>query len=202
VTLAEALLVAVGAVAAIAAVGAWWAARSSSQASAAMTAIERRRWHADLTPQFELVCRVASGERATLRVALVGPAGLDRLDRVTVRIRDDIPGRAPVTSGGPTAEEIARQVWGPYRFVPGVDGADQTGRSVAPFGLLLGDWRPLALERTSAPTWSSDATAWHRQYNDQPVRLTLACVREGDEPWTVPQEVRVDQGAPPSAPGS
>jgi hypothetical protein len=202
VTLAEALLVAVGAVAAIAAVGAWWAARSSSQASAAMTAIERRRWHADLTPQFELVCRVASGERATLRVALVGPAGLDRLDRVTVRIRDDIPGRAPVTSGGPTAEEIARQVWGPYRFVPGVDGADQAGRSVAPFGLLLGDWRPLALERTPAPTWSSDTTGWRRQYNDQPVRLTLACVREGDEPWTVPQEVRVDQGAPPSAPGS
>ena len=132
-TLAEALLVAVGAVAAIAAVGAWWAARSSSQASAAMTAIERRRWHADLTPQFELACRVTSGERATLRVALVGPAALDRIDRVTVRIRDDIPGRAPVTPGGPTAEEIARQVWGPYRFVPGVDGADQDrplGRTV------------------------------------------------------------------------
>jgi hypothetical protein len=192
VTLAEALLVAVGAVAAIAAVGAWWAARSSSQASAAMTAIERRRWHAYLTPQFELTCRVTSGERATLRVALVGPAALDRLDQVTVHIRDDIPGRAPVTPGGPTAEEIARQIWGPYRFVPGVDGADQTGRSVAPFELLLGDWRPLTLERTPAPTWSSDATGWRRQYNDQPVRLTLACVREGDEPWTVPQEVRVD----------
>jgi hypothetical protein len=36
-------------------------------------------------------------------------------------------------------------------------------------------------------------------YNDQPVRLTLACDREGEEAWTVPQEVRVDQGAPPSA---
>jgi hypothetical protein len=132
----------------------------------------------------------------------VGPAGLDRLDQVTVRIRDDIPGRAPVTSGGPSAEEIARQVWRPYRFVPGVDGAVQTGRFVAPFGLLLGDRRPLALERTPAPTWSSDATGWRRQYDDQPVRLTLACVREGDEPWTVPREVRVDQGAPPSALGS
>jgi hypothetical protein len=192
VTLAEALLVAVGAVAAITAVGAWWAARSSSQASAAMTAIERRRWHADLTPQLEFTCRVTSGERATLRVALVGPAALDRLDQVTVHIRDDIPGRAPVTPGGPTAEEIARQIWGPYGFVPGVDGADQTGRSVAPFELLLGDWRPLTLERTPATTWSGDATGWGRQYNDQPVRLTLACVREGDEPWTVPQEVRVD----------
>jgi hypothetical protein len=86
---------------------------------------------------------------------------------------------------------------GPVPVCARVDGADQTGRSVAPFGLLLGDWRPLALERTPAPTWSSDATGWRRQYNDQPVRLTLACVREGDEPWTVPQEVRVDQGAPP-----
>ncbi len=197
-TLAEALLVAVGAVAAIAAVGAWWAARSSSQASAAMTAIERRRWHADLTPRFEVGCRVTSGERAELRVALVGPAGLDRLDRVTVRIRDDLPGRAPVTSGGPTAEEIARQVWGPYRFVPGVDGADRTGRCVASFGLLLGDWRPLALERTQAPTWSAEPAGWRRQYDDHPVRLTLMCVREGDERWTVPLEVQVDQGAPPS----
>lgn len=198
-TLAEALLVAVGGVAAVAAVGAWWAARSSSQASAAMTAIERRRWHADLTPQFELACQVTTGERAKLRVALVGPAALDRLDRVTVRIRDDIPGRAPVTSGGPTAEEIARQVWGPYRFVPGVDGADQTGRSVAPFGLLLGDWRPLALERTPSPTWSTDPAGWRRQYDDHPVQLTLMCVREGDERWTVPLKVQVDQGTPPSA---
>jgi hypothetical protein len=49
VTLAQALLAAVGVVTAVAAVGAWWAARSSSQASAAVTAIERRRWHADLT---------------------------------------------------------------------------------------------------------------------------------------------------------
>jgi hypothetical protein len=201
VTLAEALLVVVGAVAAAAAVGAWWAARSSSQASAAMTAIERHRWHADLTPQFEFRCRVTSGERAELRVALAGPAGLDRLDRVTIRIRDDIPGRAPVISGGPTAEEIARQVWGPYRFVPGVDGADQTGRRVAPFGLLLGDWRPLALERTPAPTWAADPAGWRRQFDDQPVRLTLACLREGDEPWTIPLEVQVED-APPPAPGS
>jgi hypothetical protein len=85
--------------------------------------------------------------------------------------------------------------------VPGVDGADQTGRSVAPFELQLGDWRLLALERTPAPTWSADPAVWRRQYDDQPVRLTLACVREGDEPWTVSQEVRVDQAAPPSAPG-
>jgi hypothetical protein len=199
VTLAEALLVAVGLVTAVAAVGAWMAARYSSQATAAMTAIERRRWHADLTPQFEVRCWVTSGERAKLRVALVGPAALDRLDRVTVRIRDDIPGRAPVTASGPTAEEIARQVWGPYRFVPGVDGADQTGRRVAPFGLLLGDWRPLALERTPSPTWSTDPAGWRRQYDDHPARLTLTCVREGDERWTVPLEVQVDKGTPPSA---
>jgi hypothetical protein len=77
-----------------------------------MTAIERHRWHADLTPQFELTCRVTSSERAELRVALLGPAGLDRLDRATVHIRDDIPGRAPAMPGEPTAEEIARQIWG------------------------------------------------------------------------------------------
>jgi hypothetical protein len=180
-------------VAAAAAVGAWWAARSSTQASEAMTSIERHRWHADLTPQFELTRRVTSGERAELRVALFGPAGLDRLDRVALHIRDDIPGRAPATPGEPTAEEIPRQIWGPYRFVPGVDGADQTGRRVAPFALLQGNWRPLALERTRRPELATDPVGWRRQYNDQPVRLTLARVREGEEPWTVPLEVQVER---------
>jgi hypothetical protein len=81
-------------VAAVAAVGAW-------KAAVTLAAIERHRWHDDLTPKFEVRCRVTGGDRAELRVAFVGPPGLDRLDRMTVSIRDDIRGRAPViTSTG------------------------------------------------------------------------------------------------------
>jgi hypothetical protein len=103
--------------------------------------------------------------------------------------------RGPVTAGGPTAEQIDRQVWGPYRFVPGVDGADETGRSLEPFTLLLGDWRPFALERTPPPPWSNDSGSWRQRYADQPVRLTLSCYRKDHEPWTVPVEIVVEDAA-------
>jgi hypothetical protein len=116
---------------------------------------------------------------------------------VTVTIRDDIRGRAPVTAGGPTADQIARQVWGPYRFMPGVDGADETGRSVAPLKMLLGDSRPFTLERTPPPARANDSGSWRRHYADQPVRLTLGCYRQDHEPWTVPIEIAVEQGAQP-----
>jgi hypothetical protein len=61
--------------------------------------------------------------------------------------------------------------------------------------LLLGDWRPFALERTLPPRWSADAGRWWQQYADQPVRLTLSCYRQDHEPWTVPVEVRVERDA-------
>jgi hypothetical protein len=137
--------------------------------------IERHRWHADLTPQFETTCTATSTGRAELRVAFAGPPGLDRLDRVVVSIRDDRRGRVPVTAGGPTAEQIAWQVWGPYRFVPGVDGADQDGRGVAPGELVLGDRVRFTLERTLPPPWAGDTDGWRRQYAGQPVRVTLTC---------------------------
>lgn len=182
-------------VAAIASVGSWVAARQANHAAATLARIERDRWHADLTPKFEVTCQTTGGDRAQLRVALVGPAGLDRLDRVIVSVRDDIRGRRPVTAGGPSAEQIAQHVWGPYRFVPGVDRADQTGRTVAPVELHLGDWRPFALERTPPPPWSGDIETWRRQYDSQPLRLTLTCHRQGDQPWTVPIELAINADA-------
>jgi hypothetical protein len=184
-------------VAAVAAVGAGIAAWQSSRAAASLAAIERHRWHADLTPTFEVCCRASERDRAQLQVTLMGPPGLDGLDQVTVTIRDDIRGREPVTAGGPTADQIARQVWGPYRFVPGVDGADETGRSVAPLKMLLGDSRPFTLERTPPPAWSNDSGTWRQHNADQPVRLTLGCYRQDHEPWTVPIEIAVEKGAQP-----
>src|SRR6266702_1209892 len=108
--LAVAILSAVGTlVAAGAAVGAWKAAQQANQAAAIMAEIERHRWHAELTPQFEVSCRATSSDRTKLQVAFVGPPGLDRLDHVTITIRDDLRGRKPVIAGSATAEEIARQ---------------------------------------------------------------------------------------------
>lgn len=177
-------------IASIAAVGSWVAARHASRAAVTLTAIERRRWHTELTPRFN-VSYTTSGERATLTVALVGPTGLDRLDEMTLSIRDDRPDR-DTTTGQPSREEIAAQIWGPYRFVAGVDGADASGRHVPPIPLLPGVRRPFALERTRPPPWAGpDAVAWWGQeYQGTPLRLSMSCHRDGHDRWTVLVDVR------------
>ena len=187
---------------AVAAFGAWATARAANKTGATLAAIEQRRWHADLTPECDIACRVVGSERAELRIALTGPVGLDRLDKLVVNIRDDIQRRAPVVAGGPSFEEISAQVWSPYRFVPGVDGADSNGRSVAPIELPLGDWCAFSLERTQPPPWSSnDHEWWRQQYVGAPLRLTLICNRGSHEAWVVPREVKVEQLVQDVGPG-
>jgi len=53
-----------------------------------VTAIEQRRYHASLTPKIDLTCdaRDQSGTLAVLTLELTGPAGLERLDEVRVRL--------------------------------------------------------------------------------------------------------------------
>lgn len=184
-----------GVVSGIAAVGSWMAARAANRAATTLKAIEHDRWHTDLTPQFVISCRATSDIAAELRLALAGPAGLDRLDEVIVGIRDDGLNHTPVDADWPTAEQVAWQIWGPYRFRPGVDGADRSGRTVAPIELQLGDWRSFALERTLPPTWMADGNAgeqWRQDYAGQPMRLTITCRRKAHKPWTIPVELQVE----------
>lgn len=162
-----------------------------------LTRIEQHRWHTDLTPQFDVTCHETGAGRAELWVEFVGPPGLDQLDEVTITIRDDIRGREAFTiAGGPTAEQIGQQVWGPYRFQPSADGADSNGRSVAPIELILGDQRRFALQQTPPPPWSNDTGGWRQQQAGQSVRLTFTCRRDGYEPWHVPRTVVVTPKEP------
>jgi len=184
----------ISAATAIAAFGAWKAASAANRTATIVAAIERDRRHTELTPQFDITGgEQAAGGSAVMRVVLAGPPDLDRLDSVTIMIRDDVPDRKPHVAGGPTAEEIATVVWGPYRFVPGTDGADELGRGVAPVALRLGEGTRFALEPSLAPHWVSDFASWRRDYEGTPVRLTLICEREGREPWTIRREVHVEK---------
>jgi hypothetical protein len=177
-------------VAAGAAVGSWRAATKANEAATTIAAIEQDRQHAELTPRFRITCQASGGDRAELRVELEGPDGLDRLDEVSVTIRDDRHNRSPSPiAGGPSAEEIGQVIWGPYRFVPHVDGADDLGRSVPSMRLHRGDWTRFALQRSLPPKWNSDTTWWEREWAGQPVRLLVTCRREAHEPWSLAYEV-------------
>ncbi|MFJ9668784.1 hypothetical protein ACIRPP_29950 [Streptomyces sp. NPDC101219] len=195
-----ALALAVAIVAAIAAVGSWKAARNSYVAAATLSRIEEQRLHADLTPVFR--CTIVANEArstAMLRVHLEGPPGLLSHDAVeiTVSIRNDNPhrGSAPQLAGTPTPEEVRAHIWGAWKF--SADGRDDTGRTVAPQQLAVGEWTQFGLTPTSPPSWSATTMDdWRSDYANTPVRLSITARSKGSE-WTVPLEVPVTiQGAP------
>ena len=186
-------------VAAVGTAGQWREAkRANEQAQLAyeqaqeLLGIEKARRHDDLTPRFDLAVEAGDvmGAPMELRVRLEGPDGLGQLNEVAITIRDDRP-REPITAGGPSAEEIGRQVWGPWRFRPGVDGADEHGRSMMPFPLGVGEQRTFVLEETSPPPWSAKSlNEWQARYQLSPLPLTLTCEPAGQEPWTLRREAR------------
>ncbi|WP_018791131.1 hypothetical protein [Salinispora arenicola] len=177
---------------------AWQAARSANKAAHESAQVVKdadrdRRWNA-LTPQLTYTCVARDdGSRAELRIRLDGPIGLERLDRVTVRIRDDRPNRAKsLLAGGPTAEEVARQVWGPYRLNTNVENVNPSGRYVTfPDGVVVGEDLVCALEDTIPPPWNPDRRWWADQVDGMPVRITVECERDAHVPWRIKKEVPV-----------
>jgi len=162
--------------------------------------MEKER-HDALTPEFTFSLKPLNrgpdeDEVMQLEIGLIGPAGLAQLDDLRIEVRDDRP-RVALGSGGPSAEEVRAQVWGPYRFSPGVDGASGDGRYVAPIAyqrpdkkLPRGESLRLQMERTQAPHWFPHGTdGWRKEFkSSSPVRLLLHC-RADDATWVAPVEV-------------
>jgi|tagenome__1003787_1003787.scaffolds.fasta_scaffold20987071_10 hypothetical protein len=162
--------------------------------------LEKER-HDALTPKLAFSLKPLNrgpdeDEVMRLEIGLTRPEGLDQLDDLRIEVRDDRP-RAALGVGGPSAEEVRAQVWGPYRFSPGVDGASGDGRSVAPIAyqrpdnkLPRGESLRLQMERTRAPHWFSEGQdGWRKEFgSSSPVRLVLHC-RTGDAVWVAPVEV-------------
>ncbi len=123
------------AVAVVAAIGSWRAARNANGAAQTLSRIEQQRLHADLTRHFR--CTIVAneaGSTAMLRVHLAGPPGSlsHGTIEITASLRNDNPhrGDAPQLAGAPIPEEVRAHIWGPWKF--SADGRDDTGRTVAP----------------------------------------------------------------------
>ncbi|MEU0853800.1 hypothetical protein ABZ387_38765 [Streptomyces flaveolus] len=130
-----------------------------------------------------------------LYVRFDGPARLGKV-RVRLTVRDDIDrSRVPPLAGGPTPEQITAIIWGPYRFKPGIDGADHLGRTVAPFPLEVSDHTRLAMQPSRQPSWYEGNDGWSRwysQYREARIRLWADCEVEGHKPWRLSLEVPRD----------
>lgn len=148
-------------------------ARSGDKAAIAAgetAALDGQRRHEELTPHFKISCIAAGVEQRKLEIKLIGPPSLGRLDGLTVTIRDDNPWLAEATSlaSGPSAEEVRKQIWGPYRFTPGtgpgadpvrgIPGADRDGHSTPTGGMPVGETLPFFLEPVTRPHCASPTT--------------------------------------------
>lgn len=151
------------------------------------TAIEQKRWHAELTPELDITC-TQDADNVTVTIELAGPPALDKLDQVIVRIRDDMPDRKPGFGSSLTPEQISEVIWGPYRIRQGLKNTDQNGRSHGPFVLPKNEPYPIPMQRSIAPSWNGNG--WQEQYQGNPIRLEFTCTRDGDQPWVIPAEVR------------
>lgn len=191
------------AAAGVAAAAAYWSRSSAKEANAAakaMVSIEEGRRHAELCPSFRLVCSCPGSGMQRLRLTFVldGPPALGHLDGFEAIIRDDYFRRAEArTPGdGPTPEDIRRQIWGPFRFRPGIGSdrragvADETGRT-APFTAVLpvGETGTYELEPTLPPAWSVTTREQWLRHQGKVIRLAIVCHREALDPWTLTCEI-------------
>lgn len=198
---------AVGALAIAAAAGvAAWAARQSrisaeraNAAAEALAEIERDRRHSELTPRIRVVVEPWSDgtETKRLRMMLLGPPGLDHLDAVTVRIRDDHfrRGEGALLPAGPTRKEIKDHIWGPYMFTPGTGPdearADRTGRVTAYEAVLpVGEELPFQLDPTRPGSWMTGMSQedWQRQRGTI-MRIAIDAMHSQHGTWTLPCEI-------------
>ncbi|OVZ99496.1 hypothetical protein B9W64_37515 [Streptomyces sp. CS159] len=191
-TLDTSIAAASAALSGFAAFAAWRASREANATASSVAQIERDRWHQELTPQLRLKLEA---EQGMLYVRFDGPASLGKL-HVRLTLRDDFDrSRVPPLAGGPTLEQIAETVWGPYRFRPGSDGADQLGRAVAPFPLEADDRTRLAVDPSMRPSWyegTAGEQRWRDQYRTARIRLWADCEAEGHKPWRLSFEVPQD----------
>jgi hypothetical protein len=180
-------------VGAVAAIDASRFARKGARGTEHLALIEADRRHVELTPRFTPRCQTTglNNTEAVLTLTFTEPAGLDQIE-LTASIRDDDTDRLYRIDPNLTAEQIKAQVWGPYRFAPGVDGADKNGRAPAVVQLNRGQSRRFWLERTLPPPWATNSPNWWEQWADHPVRLNLVARSGSHEPWTVPLDVDVE----------
>ncbi|MFF2852712.1 hypothetical protein ACFVT5_41425 [Streptomyces sp. NPDC058001] len=174
------------ALSAVATAGAWFAAHRSTKTAETLARIERDRRHEERRPQFALTLGGPNREYSTLDVQLVGPDELGEVEIVSIRVDDDDRDRSRLTPSSATREQLDNHVWGPFRFTPRTDGADEYGRAVASFRLKVGRGRPFQMDRTRPGTWMTGRTMdhWQEEYLGYPVRLVLTC-RVGDEEWVL-----------------
>jgi hypothetical protein len=163
--------VAVAIIAAIVAYFAWKAAQNSAAATAALTEIERARWHADNRPEFQVEVEglVEDNRMAACSITLIGTKALDWVD-VVATIR-------PFPFSGNNDLDP-----GPYEWGEAANDYYASPIDTKKFRLVVGEDVTLYME-------AATEEEWHRY--TRPIRLWLRCTAENGDTWMVPASCRL-----------
>lgn len=166
-------------------------ARRQDDTARTMASLETQRRRDELTPEFDITC-----DGQFLYVVLAGPQHLPGLHGAIIRIADEMWTDHGTTqiAGGPSAEEVAKIVWGPYEFNTSASGnvTDQRTSRERAYDRTTGkNWDKLPLLPSSRPPWASWTNQqWMNKYRDHPVRLVIECWYRHDT-WVITKDVPV-----------
>lgn len=165
--------------------------------------IERGRRHAEMRPHFLVTCEAPSPgtNQRRLLIKLMGPGDLEKIDNLTVTIRDDSYFRLKPT---PSSGSVGDHVWGPVRFIPGTGpgtttrtgavGADKAGRTTQSVGMPVGEEHSYQLESTRPPNdgaWTLNQ--WQAEVSST-LRIQIKSQRKDWDDWITVGEVKVSDG--------
>ncbi len=176
-------------------------AKRSADAAVDTARLDGQRRTAELTPRFWLTCTPTETGSGKLRLflRLLGPLELERLDWVTVNIRD----KERKIGSGSRVELLAAQVWGRWQFTtfPELENILPTGvtqRAAMARNLRVAEQTWWQLESTQPPSWLEWSLAEWKELMGDILLLELIC-RRGELTWTVPCEVTVGEDRAGSA---
>jgi hypothetical protein len=156
-------------------------ARRQDDTARTMASLETQRRRDELTPDFGITC-----DGQFLYVVLAGPQHLPGVQGAIIRIADEMWTDHGTTqiAGGPSAEEVAKIVWGPYEYNTSASGnvTDQRTSRERAYDRTTGkNWDKLPLLPSSRPPWASwTDQQWMNKCRGHPVRLAPASLASRD----------------------
>lgn len=193
------IAIAIALVSAGAAFGLWRSAHRANELAATAVSIDASRRHEERTPEFEvkIIQSRTAPDHADMTVRLIRPA---LLDEVVINILNEanVDHWARGRPDGVTEQDAERFVWGLWEFNTGASEQVADNRTTRSRRYSRADGKEgevFDLVRTRPGHWMGNVAqeSWERDRTG-PVRLSIACRVDGEEPWQVSYEVTVRRG--------
>jgi hypothetical protein len=151
--------------------------------------------HERLRPTFTALAKDLGNGQASLEIEFVGPDALERLDEMSISLRDDIPHREEEDIPGTTIQQRKTWLWSLWKFKPSHHDPNGGRHSDSETNVRLRETYAYDLVVTNDPRPGADhQKEWERLFDQAETRIEITSVlhTEGDQPdhmWKTPVTV-------------